>query len=91
MKSIFKVVSCAELQQVPSGKPEGGVINKRNVVLQELGGKFENTYSVTMLGNSAQCQLYANDLVVAALRFMVHEYNGVTYQDIVMNEFYKLN
>ncbi|MCQ2245454.1 MAG: hypothetical protein MJZ69_01550 [Bacteroidaceae bacterium] len=90
MKSIFKVVSCGELQQVPSGKPEGGVISKRNVVLQELGGKFENTYSVTMLGNSAQCQLYANEVVAAALRFLVHEYNGITYQDIVLSEFHKL-
>ena len=34
---------------------------------------------------------YLNDLVAASLRFSTREYNGQTYQDIVVNEIVKLN
>ena len=36
-----------------SEKSENGVLNKRILVLQELGGKYENCYVVTVLGNLA--------------------------------------
>ena len=36
-----------------SEKSETGVLNKRNLVLKELGGKFENEYAVSVLGNAA--------------------------------------
>ena len=89
MKSLFRVVKQTEPIQVPSQKAEGGMISKSTIVLQELGGKYENAYVVTLLGNAATCKYYPNDLVFAALRFSTREYNGVTYQDIVANEIIK--
>ena len=41
---ILRVVKCSECFTVKSEKSEGGVLNKRTLVLQELGGKYENCY-----------------------------------------------
>ena len=89
MKNLFRVIKQTEPIQVPSQKAEGGMISKSTIVLQELGGKYENAYVVTLLGNAATCKYYPNDLVFAALRFSTREYNGATYQDIVANEIIK--
>ena len=67
MKKIFKVVAQSETFQVPSQKAEGGQISKCNIVLQELGGKYENSYVATILGEQAKTRFDKNDLVVAAL------------------------
>lgn len=91
MKAILKVVQQGEAFAVQSQKSEGGQTMKCNIVLQELGGKFENQYIATLWGNAAQCKFYNGDLVVAALRFSTREYNGQTYQDISVNDIYKLN
>ena len=90
MKQILKVMAQSETFQVPSQKAEGGQISKCNIVLQELGGKFENSYVATILGEQAKTRFAKNDLVVAALRFSTREYNGQVYQDIVVNEICKL-
>ncbi len=37
---ILRVVKCGECFTVKSEKSEGGVLNKRTLVLQELGGKY---------------------------------------------------
>ena len=91
MKKFFRVLAQSETFQVPSQKAEGGQICKCNVVLQELGGKFENSYVATMLGEQAKIRFAKDDLVVAALRFSTREYNGQVYQDIVVSEIYKMN
>ena len=91
MKQIFKVTAQSETFSVPSQKAEGGQISKCNVVLQELGGKFENQYVATIFGEQARIRFELNDLVAASLRFSTREYNGQTYQDIVVNEIVKLN
>ena len=91
MKSIFKVVQQGEAFAVQSQKAEGGQTMKCNIVLQELGGKYENQYVGAMLGNAAQCRFYAGDIVVASLRFSTREYNGATYQDILVTEIVKLS
>ncbi len=91
MKSIFKVVQQGEAFAVQSQKSDSGQTMKSNIVLQELGGKFENQYIATLWGNAAQCKFYNGDLVVAALRFSTRDYNGQTYQDISVNDIYKLN
>lgn len=90
MKQILKVQAQSETFQVPSQKAEGGQISKCNIVLQELGGKYENSYVATILGEQAKTRFDKNDLVVAALRFSTREYNGQVYQDIVVNEIVKL-
>ena len=87
---IYKVVAQSEALAVPSQKAEGGQVMKSTIVLQELGGKYENAYVATMLGATAQCRFYAGELVVAALRFTTREYNGQVYQDIVVNDIVKI-
>ena len=91
MKQIFKVMAQSETFSVPSQKAEGGQISKCNIVLQELGGKFENSYVATILGEQARIRFELDDLVAASLRFSTREYNGQTYQDIVVSEIIKIN
>lgn len=91
MKQIFKVISQGETIKVPSAKSEYGFINKSNIVLQEIGGKHANTYVASLMGNAAQCKFYSGEIVVAALRFSVHEHNGQTYQDVVVDDIININ
>lgn len=73
-----------------SEKSDTGQLNKRNLVLKELGGKFENEYVVSVLGNAASLQFYEGDLVAVTLRFQTREYNGQVFQDITVMEIYPL-
>ena len=86
MKNLFRVIHQGEPQQVASQKAEGGQVSKCSIVLQELGGKYENMYVCTLLGNSALCRWSAGDIVLASLRFQAREYNGQWYQDIVVGD-----
>ena len=83
---ILRVLKCGECFTVKSEKSEGGVLNKRTLVLQELGGKFEPTYVVSALGNLATIQFSEGDLVIATLRFQSREYNGQVFMDVVATE-----
>ena len=89
MKTIFKVQAQSETFFVSSQKAEGGQLPKCNIVLQEIGGKFENSYVATILGDQARIRFEKDELVIAALRFSTREYNGQVYQDIVVNEILK--
>ena len=91
MKTIFKVVQQGEAFAVQSQKAEEGQTMKCNIVLQELGGNFENQYVCTMLGNMAQCRFYAGNVVAASLRFSTRDYNGAKFQDILVTEIVKLS
>ena len=86
---ILRVVKCGECFTVKSEKSEGGVLNKRTLVLQELGGKYENCYVVTVLGNLASLTFEKDELVFATLRFQTREYNGQVFMDIVATEVIK--
>ena len=90
MKHFFRVMAQSDTFAVPSQKAEGGQISKCNIVLRELGGKYENSYVATMLGEQANMRFVKDELVAAALRFSTREYNGQMYQDIVVNEIVKL-
>lgn len=90
MRNVFRVVSCGEMFTLKSEKTENGVLNKRNLVLQELGGRFEDQFVVSLLGNSASCQYYPGDIVYGVLRFQVREYNQQTFQDITVNDLIKI-
>ena len=90
MKHFFRVMAQSDTFAVPSQKAEGGQISKCNIVLRELGGKYENSYVATMLGEQANMRFVKDELVAAALRFSTREYNGQVYQDIVVNEIVKL-
>ena len=88
---ILKVVRQGEAFSVQSAKTEAGQIQKCNIVLKELGGKFENEYVCAMLGNLAACRFYDGDVVVATLRFSTHEYQGQTFQEILATDIVKIN
>ena len=86
MKTLFKVIA----QQDPFSvtKQDQSTLRKCVIVLQEIGGKHENSYVCHLLGNAADCKFYPNDLVYACLRFQHSEYqdkfyNEITVQDIV--------
>ena len=83
---ILRVVKCGECFTVKSEKSEGGVLNKRTLVLQELGGKYEPTYVVSALGNLATVQFDEGDIVITTLRFQSREYNGQVFMDVVATE-----
>ena len=87
---ILKVVRQGEAFSVQSSKSEAGQIQKCNIVLKELGGKFENEYVCAMLGNLATCRFCEGDVVVATLRFSTHEYQGQTFQEILATELIKV-
>ena len=90
MRNFFRVKSQSETFFVQSQKAEGGQVSMCNVVLQELGSKFENSYVATIFGEQARTRFDRDDLVAASLRFSTREYNGQTYQDIVVNEIVKI-
>ena len=88
---ILKVVRQGEAFSVQSAKAETGTIQKcnivlRDIVLRELGGKFENEYVCAMLGSLAGRKFSEGDLVVATMRFSTHEYQGQTFQEILASE-----
>lgn len=91
MKKLMKVVMQGEPFAVQSQKTEGGQLMKCNIVLQELGGKYEDSYVAAMLGTLATCRFYAGDLVYAVLRFQTREYNGQVFQDILAQDVVKIN
>ena len=92
MTNIYHVVSQGVVSYVASQKAEGGQLAKCVIRLKEFGGgKFGNEYACTMFGNLAQCRFYEGDLVVASLRFQVHEVNGTVYQEVVANDVVKIN
>ena len=88
---ICLVVSQGDVSYIPSTKQEGGQLAKCIIRLKEFGGgKFGNEYACTMFNSLAQCRFAEGDLVVASLRFQVHEVNGTVYQEIVANDVVKL-
>ena len=89
--NIYRVVSQGDVTYVASQKAENGQLAKCMIRLKEFGsGKFGNEYSCTMFGNISQCKFYDGDLVVASLRFQVHEVNGSVYQEVVVNDIAKI-
>ena len=86
---ILRVLKCGECFTVKSEKSENGVLNKRTLVLQELGGKYENSYVVSALGNLATIQFGEGDIVIATLKFQAREYNGQAFMDVVALELIK--
>ena len=88
---ILKVVRQGEAFSVQSAKSENGTIQKCNIVLREMGGKYENEFVCAMLGNLAACRFYEGDVVAATLRFSTHEYQNQVFQEILVTDIVKLN
>lgn len=88
---ILKVVKCGGMTSAKSEKSETGLRDIRQLVLQELGGKYEPTYVVKVFDNLATLVFNEGDVVIASLRFETREYNGQTYMDIVAKDLIKVN
>lgn len=88
---IMRVVQQSNAFAVQSQKAESGQTMKCNIVLQEMGGKYENQYAAAMLGNVAGCKFTPGDLVAVALRFSTREHNGAVYQDILVTDITKIS
>ena len=83
----FRVVRQGEAFSVQSKNNESGQIQKCNIVLREMGGsKFENEFVCAMLGSLAACRFYEGDVVLATLRFSTHDYQGQTFQEILLTD-----
>lgn len=89
MKKILRVVS--QTQAVSVQRQDGTQTQKCTLVLQELGGKYENSFAATMLGNMASLKFYQNDIVACALRFSTREYNQQIYMDCTVQDIVKLS
>ena len=87
---ILRVVRQGEAFGVQSSKSESGTIQTCNIVLREMGGRFENEYVCAMLGSLAACRFYEGDVVAATLRFSTHEYQGQTFQEVLCTDIVKL-
>lgn len=88
MKKILRVVS--QTQAVSVQRQDGTQTQKCTLVLQELGGKYENSFAATMLGNMASLKFYQNDIVACSLRFSTREYNQQVYMDCTVQDIVKL-
>ena len=89
---IFKVVSQSNPTYISSQKQEGGQLAKCEIRLKMLGGgKYGDEFVATLFGNLALARFYEGDVVVAVLRFQVHEVNGCLYQDVICNDIVKLS
>lgn len=87
---IVKVLQQGETFAVQSQKSENGQTKKCNIVLQELGGKYENTYAAVMLGGLAELRFMNYEIVAVTLRFTAREYNGQVFQDILVTDVERL-
>lgn len=85
MKTLFKVISQTEPVTINT---QNGTTQKSVIVLQETGGKYENSYVASLIGN--QVKVHEGDLVWASLRFFAHDHNGSTYQDIIIQDIVSL-
>ena len=89
--NFYRVVSQQAVTYIPSTKQEGGQLAKCIIKLKEFGsGKFGNELVCSMFSNLAQCRFAEGDVVAASLRFQVHEVNGATYQEVIVNDILKL-
>lgn len=86
---IMRVVQQGESFTVQCQQSENGQLAKCNIVLQEMGGKFENQFVATMLGQMAQFRFQKGDVVAVTLRFTTHQFEGRVFQDILITDLYK--
>lgn len=85
----MRVVQQGESFTVQCQQSENGQLAKCNIVLQEMGGKFENQFVATMLGQMAQFRFQKGDVVAVTLRFTTHQFEERVYQDILVTDLYK--
>ena len=88
MKTILKVVAQTTTQQVK--RQDGTQTQKCTLVLQEIGGKYDDSFVAVLLGNMSNCKLAQGDIVAVGLRFTHREYNGQYFMDCTVQDIVKL-
>lgn len=88
---IMRVTKLGNLETYTSNKAEVGTVEKRNVVLQSIGGKYEDAFVVALFGLAARQPLAVGDIVAAKLSYLTHDYQNQTYQDVIAREVVKLS
>lgn len=83
---IFKVKAVGQATTYTSQKPEVGRQERRQIVLQALGGDYEDSFAATQFGIGACQPIAVGDIVAARLQILTHDYQGQTYQDCVARE-----
>lgn len=87
---ILKVRQVGPMTTFTSQKAEVGTQEKRQVVLQSLGGDYGDSFSATVFGLQARQPVAAGDIVAAKLAMLTHEYQGQVYQDCIAREIVKI-
>jgi len=88
MKGIYKIVFVGDPFTIT--KKDGTTCQKQIINLREMGGKYEDQYAVTWLGDKP-LNLNEGATIVASLRFSVRTYEGQDYQDITLQEYVVLD
>lgn len=83
---IMKVKQVGQMTTFTSQKAEVGTQEKRQVVLQSLGGDHEDAFVATAFGLQARQPVAVGDIVAAKLAMLTHEYQGQVYQDCIARE-----
>lgn len=84
MQQIFKVTNVGAIEQITS-KKDGSTTSKRTIMLKEIGNEFSNEYVVTLFGKKAEMTGYGQ-IVAADLRFLTHQSQFGTFQDVLATE-----
>lgn len=89
MKTLFRVI--VKTDPVTETKADGTTSQMATIVLQEVGGRYEDTYAVTMFDNAATLNFYPQEIVWASLRMCSRERQGKYYQDVILKDIIKFN
>lgn len=89
MKQMLRVVS--QTPAVGVQRQDGTQTQKCTLVLQEPGGKYDNSFAATLLGNMASLRFQPGDIVYACLRFSAREYNQQFYMDCTVQDIVRLS
>jgi len=84
MAGIYKIVFVGDPYAIT--KKDGTSCQKQTITLRELGGKYENQFVASWLGERPVV-LNVGATIVGALRFSVRTYEGQDYQDILLQEY----
>ena len=84
----MKTIICRVLSQTEATlvKTKDGDKQKCFVRLKETGDNFTDEYNCTVMGNLAQVKFQVGEVVAAAIKFRLHEFEGNTYQDITAED-----
>jgi len=91
MKGLFRVLK--KTDAVTLTKQDGTQTQKATLIVQVIGGRYEDTFAAVMLGNDAAFGFDPGEIVCASLRFTARESiqgQGQYFQDVLLQDVVKL-